>query len=332
MSTYVMSDLHGCFDEFQKMLKKLNFSDEDQLIIAGDYIDRGKQSLEMMEWIKNPPENVVLIKGNHDEEFIYYIDILEEIEKNLDKDYWGLNSKMDSERDSELEDLESEEASESEENSDKDSESEEDMKTEDSVEDEVLDSDKDSDEDSHIDLADRPNEYLRGIYDACLYLANSSGEYFDHYGTLEQLIFEKNVTFKQLKEWADSMRNLPYYYETTVNDRDVIVVHAGYTTKEQLSNMGFAATPIEKYYVYAREEAYRSGGKANAVIVAGHTPTIVREYPTFANGKIFKYHRVYDNCMFFDIDCGAVFRERFNISNMAALRLEDFEEFYLWEN
>ena len=311
MSTYVMSDLHGCFDEFQKMLKKLNFSDEDQLIIAGDYIDRGKQSLEMMEWIKNPPENVVLIKGNHDEEFIYYIDILEEIEKNLDKDYWGLNSKKDS----------SEEP-----------ESEEDLKTEDSVEDEVLDSDKDSDVDSHIDLADRPNEYLRGIYDACLYLANSSGEYFDHYGTLEQLIFEKNVTFKQLKEWADSMRNLPYYYETTVNDRDVIVVHAGYTTKEQLSNMGFAATPIEKYYVYAREEAYRSGGKANAVIVAGHTPTIVREYPTFANGKIFKYHRVYDNCMFFDIDCGAVFRERFNISNMAALRLEDFEEFYLWEN
>jgi len=105
MSTYVMSDLHGCFDEFQKMLKKLDFSDEDQLIIAGDYIDRGKQSLEMLEWLKNPPENVTLIKGNHDEEFVYYIDLLEELEKNLDKNldknYWGLNSRKDSEEDSE---------------------------------------------------------------------------------------------------------------------------------------------------------------------------------------------------------------------------------------
>ena len=309
MSTYVMSDLHGCFDEFQKMLKKLDFSDEDQLIIAGDYIDRGKQSLEMLEWLKNPPENVTLIKGNHDEEFVYYIDLLEELEKNLDKnldkDYWGLNSRKDSEETSE---------ETSDENKEADAEKESQIK------------------ESQIKFLDQPNDYLREIYDACLYLANSSGEYFDHYGTLEQLIFEHNVTFKQLKEWADFMRNLPYYYETTINEKDVIVVHAGYTTKEQLENMGFAATPIEKYYVYAREEAYRTGGKANAVIVAGHTPTIVREYPTFTNGKIFKYHRVYDNCIFFDIDCGAVFKDRFQYSNMAALRLEDFEEFYLWEN
>ena len=282
MSTYVMSDLHGCFDEFQKMLKKLDFSDEDQLIIAGDYIDRGKQSFEMLEWVKNPPENVTLIKGNHDEEFTYYIELLEIIEKNLDKDQWGLDSETGS--------------------------------------------------DDDMDFVDRPNDYLRGIYDACLYIANSNGEYFDHYGTLEQLIFEHDVTFKQLKEWADALRDLPYFHELTVNGKDVIVVHAGYTTKEQISNMGFAATPIEKYYVYAREEAYMTGGKANAVIVAGHTPTIVREYPTFANGKIFKYHRMFDNCMFYDIDCGAVFRERFNISNMAALRLDDFEEFYLWED
>ncbi len=53
MSVYVMSDIHGYFDVLQTMLKKIDFSDEDELIIAGDYIDRGPQSLEMLRWMEN---------------------------------------------------------------------------------------------------------------------------------------------------------------------------------------------------------------------------------------------------------------------------------------
>ena len=37
---YVISDIHGCYDEFQQMLKKINFNPEkDELIIDGDIID-----------------------------------------------------------------------------------------------------------------------------------------------------------------------------------------------------------------------------------------------------------------------------------------------------
>ena len=39
MSTYVMSDIHGCYNEFMDMINEINFSKEDKLIIAGDYID-----------------------------------------------------------------------------------------------------------------------------------------------------------------------------------------------------------------------------------------------------------------------------------------------------
>lgn len=71
-----MSDIHGCYDELMNMLKEISFSSDDILIIAGDYIDRGKQSYEMLKWIEDKPQNVILLRGNHDEEFAYCIDLM----------------------------------------------------------------------------------------------------------------------------------------------------------------------------------------------------------------------------------------------------------------
>lgn len=71
-----MSDIHGCYDEFQQMLNKIQFSKEDLLICAGDYIDRGSKNYEMMSWIVNAPENVIFVRGNHDEEFLANIDLM----------------------------------------------------------------------------------------------------------------------------------------------------------------------------------------------------------------------------------------------------------------
>lgn len=76
MKTYVISDIHGCYDAFINMLEKIGFTEEDQLILAGDYIDRGNQSFEMLKWIENAPDNVLLIKGNHDAEFMQCIHII----------------------------------------------------------------------------------------------------------------------------------------------------------------------------------------------------------------------------------------------------------------
>ena len=41
MSTYVMSDIHGCKAEFDEMLNKISFTDYDELYIIGDVCDRG---------------------------------------------------------------------------------------------------------------------------------------------------------------------------------------------------------------------------------------------------------------------------------------------------
>ena len=38
---YVMSDLHGCYQEYLKALKAIDFQDDDQLFVLGDVVDRG---------------------------------------------------------------------------------------------------------------------------------------------------------------------------------------------------------------------------------------------------------------------------------------------------
>ena len=62
---YVMSDIHGCYDEFIKMLELIKFNKDDTLYIIGDVCDRGdnpmKVLLHMMEH-----ENIIPIMGNHD--------------------------------------------------------------------------------------------------------------------------------------------------------------------------------------------------------------------------------------------------------------------------
>lgn len=89
MSTYVISDIHGCYNEFFFMLEKIDFSETDRLILAGDYIDRGKQSYEMLHWMEQCPANILLLRGNHEEEFAAYIDLMQWIDRieELDTDF-----------------------------------------------------------------------------------------------------------------------------------------------------------------------------------------------------------------------------------------------------
>ncbi len=76
MSTYVISDIHGCYEQFLLLLEKIRFGADDQLILAGDAIDRGTGSFEMLKWMESCPDNVLLLRGNHEEEFAAYTDLM----------------------------------------------------------------------------------------------------------------------------------------------------------------------------------------------------------------------------------------------------------------
>lgn len=46
--TYVISDIHGCFDQFKALLKKINFGDRDIMYVLGDIVDYGEQPMELL--------------------------------------------------------------------------------------------------------------------------------------------------------------------------------------------------------------------------------------------------------------------------------------------
>ena len=74
MGTYVISDIHGCFDEFQALLAQIQFDpDQDVLYILGDVIDRGPKPLDCLRFIMKT-KNVHLLRGNHEDMMLDFID------------------------------------------------------------------------------------------------------------------------------------------------------------------------------------------------------------------------------------------------------------------
>lgn len=67
--TYTMSDIHGFYDRYDEMLRQINFSDQDTLIINGDVADRGPDGIKIYQDIM-ARENVVLVMGNHEKMFL----------------------------------------------------------------------------------------------------------------------------------------------------------------------------------------------------------------------------------------------------------------------
>ena len=75
MSVYFISDIHGEYGLFLKLLNRINFSASDTLYVLGDFIDKGKDSLKLLKFICEH-ENVKAILGNHEQYFLAYYDSL----------------------------------------------------------------------------------------------------------------------------------------------------------------------------------------------------------------------------------------------------------------
>lgn len=265
MSTYVISDIHGCYDEFLRMLDTIGFSDADELYLAGDCIEKGRQTYEMLKWIEDAPANVYFVRGNHEDEFAAYVDLMCMIDE---KGKLG------------------------------------------------------TDFSSHEDTA--------ALYKTVKYLIkykNLSVPYFDLYGTIAGLLDNHTVSLDDLCRWAEMIRKMPFYIELNVNGKTCIVVHAGYTEDEKSIVRRFGSP--EQFYLYARKESCKLGGRKHAIIIAGHTPTIAEGEFAYNEGNVFRYHNRWKDCTFYDIDCGCVFRGRYPGAKLACLRMEDEKIFYI---
>lgn len=82
MSTIVIGDIHGCYNELKEMIETLEKNGEyrrgiDKLVFLGDYIDRGEDSRLVIEFIRNLQEendNVIALMGNHEDMLLNYLD------------------------------------------------------------------------------------------------------------------------------------------------------------------------------------------------------------------------------------------------------------------
>lgn len=76
MRTIIIADIHGQFQAFKKLMKKLEYVPEkDQLILLGDYIDRGEENLEVLEYVYFlQQQGAVVLGGNHERMFLDWLD------------------------------------------------------------------------------------------------------------------------------------------------------------------------------------------------------------------------------------------------------------------
>ena len=71
MANYAVGDIQGCYKEFDKGLKKINFNEKkDRLWISGDIVNRGPDSLKTLERIYSIRSSVNIVLGNHDLHFL----------------------------------------------------------------------------------------------------------------------------------------------------------------------------------------------------------------------------------------------------------------------
>ena len=67
--TFVIGDIHGCYDELICLIKKMGVDAEDMLVSVGDIVDRGNKSKEVYEYFNNRPNSIVIV-GNHQRKHI----------------------------------------------------------------------------------------------------------------------------------------------------------------------------------------------------------------------------------------------------------------------
>ncbi len=74
---FIVGDIHGCLGMLERLVEKLSWHPErDRLIFLGDYIDRGKDSKGVVDYlveIQRSSPNVEFVTGNHEVMLLDYL-------------------------------------------------------------------------------------------------------------------------------------------------------------------------------------------------------------------------------------------------------------------
>ncbi|MEM7206447.1 MAG: metallophosphoesterase [Pseudomonadota bacterium] len=72
---FAIGDIHGCAWELKELFKKLPLEDNSTIVFLGDYIDRGRESKQVIDFIIALARtyDVVTLTGNHEAMFLDFI-------------------------------------------------------------------------------------------------------------------------------------------------------------------------------------------------------------------------------------------------------------------
>ncbi|MBT3310724.1 MAG: serine/threonine protein phosphatase [Desulfobacterales bacterium] len=74
---FAFGDIHGCFNKLCTLVDMVDInSKKDTVVFIGDYIDRGKESYEVVDYLinlKSLYKNIVFLKGNHESLLLDYL-------------------------------------------------------------------------------------------------------------------------------------------------------------------------------------------------------------------------------------------------------------------
>lgn len=87
MSTYVFSDVHGHRAALERALERIGYTEDDRFFCLGDMIDRGPDSMGVLQLVRSLP-NVCVLMGNHED---LMMSCLDHPDDDLALMNWGLN-------------------------------------------------------------------------------------------------------------------------------------------------------------------------------------------------------------------------------------------------
>ena len=96
MATWVVGDVHGCYSTFKNLLKNEEIKEEDTIILIGDIIDRGPDSVKMLKWaMQNITDDgkYQMVCGNHEDNIIHDF---KQVENRFNSGYFADNKNIKS--------------------------------------------------------------------------------------------------------------------------------------------------------------------------------------------------------------------------------------------
>lgn len=93
---YAMSDIHGKIEELKNKMEQVDLQGDNRIIFLGDYIDYGESSFQVLQYLWElqkhyGDEKVIVLKGNHEQMFLEWINDFRNPYGNGLEDYMTFN-------------------------------------------------------------------------------------------------------------------------------------------------------------------------------------------------------------------------------------------------